>query len=126
MFTVQMTVTIVLQVLNHLLRRPANPPGSLGLRSLIPAKGTEVLSLGFDYPASVVVGKRVFRVFGTGFGFGFVGISVGKCPRVRGDVGAMNGGGWILLNFVGFEGGEIKWDWREEGRFERLHGRVLE
>lgn len=64
-------------------------------------------------------------VFGAGSGV------VAESPRIRGDgaVAAVDGGGFGFgFGFVGvgFDRGERKWDWTEEGRFQRLHGRVLE
>lgn len=107
MLPVQMTVTIILQVLNHLLRGASNPLGCLDLR-LLTAFGA---GLGVVAESPLVRGDgEVAAVdgggfgLGFGFGFGFVGVGVG----------------------VGFDRGERRWGWTEEGRFQRLHGRILE
>lgn len=97
MLPVQMTVTIILQVLNHLLRGTSNPLGCPDL--------------------------RILKAFGAGLGV------VAESPLVRGDgeVAAVDGGGFGFgFVGVGFDRGERRWGWTEEGRFQRLHGRILE
>lgn len=84
-----------------MLRGASNPLGCPDLRFLT-AFGA---GLGVVAESPLVRGDgEVAAVDGGGFGFGLVGVGVG----------------------VGFDRGERRWGWTEEGRFQRLHGRILE
>lgn len=119
MFSVQMTVAVVLQVSDHLLRGAANPPGSLGLRALIAAEVSKVASFCLDDAAGIVVGERLFRVFGTGFGL--LEVAVAQSPWVRGNRAVKLKSCWRVFNF-NFEREERKWEWSDKGRFQGFHG----
>lgn len=67
MATVEVAVPVVLQVADHLLGGPLNPFGGVGLWALVPAEGAEVVGLGLDDAAGVVVGEGLLGVLGLGF-----------------------------------------------------------
>lgn len=75
-----MAVPVVLQIADHLFRCPLDPLWGLGVWALVPAQGAQVLGLGLDYAASVVVGERILGVLG--LRFGPVGVSVAERPGV--------------------------------------------
>lgn len=80
MLPIQMAIPVILQVLNHLLGGPFNPPWGFSLRTLVPTQNTEILGFAVDNSASVVVRERLFGVPGSRFRFGRVAIFGG--PRV--------------------------------------------
>lgn len=80
MLSIEMAISIVLKVLHHLLRSPLNPLRRLSSGALISTQNTEVLGLGLDDSAGVVVGERLFGVFGPGFWL--FGIPIAERPRV--------------------------------------------
>lgn len=88
MFPVQVPVPVVLDQLRHLLRCAADPPGGLGAAPLVAAEAAEVLGLGVDDAAGVVVGKGLSWVPAVGSGPGPARVSVAEAPRVRGIGGA--------------------------------------
>lgn len=90
MLAVEVTVPVVVQVPNHLLRGSLDPLGRLGAGALVPAKGAEVASLGFDDATGVIVGEGVLGVLG--YGFGLVE-AVTEGPGVGADGGAK--GAWF-------------------------------
>lgn len=82
MLPIQMAISIVRKVLHHLLRSPLDPLRRLSSGALISPQNTEVLRLGLDDPAGVVVGERLFGVFGPGFWP--CGVAVAERPGVGG------------------------------------------
>lgn len=81
--TIEVSILIVLKVLDHLLGCPLDPLRGLRLGALVPAQGAEVLGLGLDKSAGVVVGEWVLGVLG--LGFGSVGFAIAERPGVWGD-----------------------------------------
>ena len=113
--TVEVTVPVVLKVLNHLLGSPLDPLGCLCAWALVLAELAEVLSLGLDDAASVVVGEWVLGVLGPGFGLVWV-VAVAEGPWVRGDWR-----GWVDGGFGfcwGWFSRREEWDCGEEGGLE--------
>lgn len=68
MLPIEMAISIVLKVLHHLLRSSLDPFGGLSSWALISTQYTEVLSLGPDDSAGVVVGERLLAFLDLGFG----------------------------------------------------------
>lgn len=135
MAAVEVAVPVVVQVADHLLGGPLNPLGGLGLWALVPAEGAEVVGLGLDDAAGVVVGEGLFGVLGPGFGAVGV-VAVAERPGVRAHRGQYYDVGEGGFRFRGgrgnFEGGGVglgtmggqQWTGAQQGRgvrCQRLH-----
>lgn len=110
MLAVQVAVAVVLQVLNHLLGGPLDPPRVMGLWALVPPMNTQVLGLGLDDAPGVVVRERVLR---------FSGVSLSGGPRVVAlHRRRVNANEFLLLCLC-----RLRWEWsgEEEGGFQTLH-----
>lgn len=107
-----MPVPVVLDVPHHLLRRPADPARGLGATPLVAAEAAEVLGLGVDDAAGVVVGEGLPGVAPVGSRQGLP-VAVAEGPGVGGVEGADGGG--AAVGFEGFREAEWGFGEREEG-----------
>lgn len=83
MLPVQMPIPVVLNQLCHLLRGTADPPGGLRAAPLVAAEAAEVLRLGVNDAAGIIVGERLPRVTPVGEDSDLAGVPVAEAPRVR-------------------------------------------
>lgn len=104
---IEVSILIVLKVLDHLLGCPLDPLWGLRLRALVPSQGAEVLGLGLDNSARVVVGEWVLGVLE--LGFGSVGVAIAERPRVWGDR-RLNSESGFCGGLPIERGGEVGWE----------------
>lgn len=111
MLPIKVAIAVIFQVPNHLLGCALDPPRGHSTGALVAPELAKVPRLAIYDPAGVVVGKRVFRVFGPGFGF--VVVAVAESPWVWSDRGGVAD---YYYSVFGSFWGEIvrKWSWRNE------------